>query len=414
MDRSILLVEDDTVSATLLKTIITNAGYEVTLAKNGREALALFHNGEYPVVVTDLNMPEMSGEELIKEILKNSQKPMIIVESGVQDISAAIDIMKTGVFDYILKPINQTEFLLKIDKAFQALEMREAEQAIERDRELRIQQQLQTRHTVEKILTRDFNKFDRELFSNLKTSFSQGGGFGGLVALISLISHSALKENGKYIISEELMDLVIQNAKMGERALQVFGEIDDLINAKLKLESLTLREFHSFVTAIVLNLSDIATIENHTVKISDAYLDGIPEEILIDREKMTQALREVFINAFKFSVPGSSILVIFNHKPAVLTLSIMSKPVDNKGDIVGIPKEYERVVFEPFFRLTRTVDERYGTLEFGLGLTMVDKVLHRHGAKPFMKNVRDFLEIGKADASRVNFEVEFPLEKSTR
>ena len=70
---SILLAEDDPISRKMLEKILVKEGFEVTLAENGKEALTLFKQRFFPIVLTDWLMPEMEGPELCKAI--RNEKP---------------------------------------------------------------------------------------------------------------------------------------------------------------------------------------------------------------------------------------------------------------------------------------------------------------------------------------------------
>ncbi len=411
IQKRVLVAEDDPVTAGILRAILGSAGFEVTVADNGKQALDVFLNSPFPVIVTDIAMPQLTGQELIENIKAHGYEPVIIVQTAVDEVHSVIEIMKQGVFDYVLKPLNQQEFLHKIENAFEIAELRQVEKALERERELRTEQQLSNRNTIEKILTRDYDKFDKELFTNLKTSFSQGSGFGGLLALISLISVQAKKEGGKYIIDKELMDLVIQNAQMGQRALEAFSEIESILNEQFDLQPYTVAEFSTIINRELQNIEPLMQIKNTVIKFGDNSASLSNKKVNIDQKKFLQALRELFINAMKFSIEKSSILLLLNLTSKSLMISVLNKPIPGNNNVMGIPSEYARIIFEPFFRLTRIVDERFGTLEFGLGLTMVEKIIRKHRGKIIAGNIIDHLDIGQKGSIRVNFEIELPLSE---
>lgn len=409
MHKRLLVVEDDSVALRLLQSVLAGQNYEVTLAENGKQALELFEESPFPVVLSDLRMPEMDGHELISRLRKTAQNPVIIVQSAVQEIADVINVMKQGVFDYVIKPINRDEILLKVEKAFEVWHLRSMEAAVERERDIRLSRQMQNHVAVDRIVNRDYDKFDKELFSNLRTSFSQGAGFGGLLALVSLVSQSAKKQDEKYIIDASIMDLVIENAQMGEKALGAFQEIDDLLNMNLELTVSPLQEMVKDIKDVAQDLSDKVNLKNQKFVISEISSNAENREIKYNSKFMKKAISELFVNALKFSQDGSSIMVLMSVSREQFNLSILSNPV--KGETTGIPPEYERIIFEPFFRLVKTVDERYDTLEFGLGLTMVDKILRKQNTKIHISNVESHLSIGQSTTIQVNAELEIPLLK---
>lgn len=409
MRKKLLLVEDDTVSATIIKNALGHYPADITTAGNGREALDILSEEDFPVILSDIRMPEMDGTELIKELKKRKQHPVIIVQSAVQEVSSVIEIMKEGVFDYILKPVNQQELLHKIDKAFEFAELRDLEKAMEKEREIRVNRELENRRSIEKIMTREFDKFDKELFSNLKTNFSQGAGFGGLLGLISLVKNSAIKHDDKYLIDASLMDLIVENAKMGESALEAFGEIESVLNENVDFDGRNAADLQALIAETAAELNELSLVKNQSIKVSEMQTDLSSVALKFSKRLMKKAVRELLINAMKFSPDDSSILILPTVKSGEYTLSVLNTPIAGTDGVTGIPAEYRKIIFEPFFRLTRVVDERFSTLDFGLGLTLVDKIVRRHNAKISASNVTDFLNMSGRSGLRVNFEIELPV-----
>jgi K+-sensing histidine kinase KdpD len=87
---------------------------------------------------------------------------------------------------------------------------------------------------------------------------------------------------------------------------------------------------------------------------------------------------------------------------------ILNVPEVQNG-ILGIPEAYSRVVFEPFFRICRTVQEEYKTLDFGLGLTLVEKVINKHNGKVAVENLKNYLD---NKGSLVSFKIILNMDKN--
>ena len=104
----------------------------------------------------------------------------------------------------------------------------------------------------------------------------------------------------------------------------------------------------------------------------------------------------------KFSKHGSTIAVMIYSQNKNLRISTISDPEKNSDDVVGIPIEYEKVVFEPFYRISKLVYEKYHTLDFGIGLTYVEKIVKRHGGEIFAENILDYSDIKKEPIIKVN------------
>jgi len=130
--KTILAVDDEPHMLRLLEISLRQAGYKPLTAKDGREALEIIHTQHVDCVVTDLHMPYMSGLQLLKAIraggkevgqdqgkknaLVDPELPVIIV-TAQGEVKTAIDAMKSGASDYILRPFDLEELELAIVRA---------------------------------------------------------------------------------------------------------------------------------------------------------------------------------------------------------------------------------------------------------------------------------------------------------
>lgn len=109
----ILLVEDEKKIANVLKAYLQNEGYSVTAANNGIVALRLFKENTVDLVVLDLMLPGLSGEEICKEIRKRSSVPIIMLTARVEE-DDRIQGLNLGADDYITKPFSPREVVARI------------------------------------------------------------------------------------------------------------------------------------------------------------------------------------------------------------------------------------------------------------------------------------------------------------
>ena len=120
---TILIVEDDASFRRVLEYQLTEAGYETTIAESGERALELFSEHRYQVVLTDLNLPKLSGEEVLKQIKQQSPDTPVIILTAFASIESAVEAMKLGAFHYLTKPVNSDELLLTIGNAHKFAEL---------------------------------------------------------------------------------------------------------------------------------------------------------------------------------------------------------------------------------------------------------------------------------------------------
>ena len=111
----VLIVEDDDIALELLENTLTQAGYEVVAARNGREAIEIIRAGHCRLVISDWEMPEMNGIELCKEVRERSAAYvyMILVTSrdAMEDV---IEGLNAGADDFITKPFEPTELCVRL------------------------------------------------------------------------------------------------------------------------------------------------------------------------------------------------------------------------------------------------------------------------------------------------------------
>ncbi|HXX63580.1 MAG TPA: sigma-54 dependent transcriptional regulator [Bacteroidota bacterium] len=114
MAESIMIVDDEEIIRESLSFVLTKEGYRVQEAANGRIAADLLKNDSFDLVLTDLEMPEMKGIELLEHITRYSPETLVVIITAYGSIDTAIAALRKGAVDYILKPVEFDELLLKI------------------------------------------------------------------------------------------------------------------------------------------------------------------------------------------------------------------------------------------------------------------------------------------------------------
>jgi two-component system response regulator FlrC len=104
--QSILVVDDDQQMRTALKEAIGRIGYDAVLAENPLEAMKTLDNRSVAMIVTDMKMPKMDGLSFIKEVRKRSSNLPVLVITGFATVENAVEVMKEGACDYLMKPFS--------------------------------------------------------------------------------------------------------------------------------------------------------------------------------------------------------------------------------------------------------------------------------------------------------------------
>ena len=115
--KRVLIIDDEENMLHMLKTILSKEGYDIELARNGREGLIKVASSNFDIVLCDLRMPEMDGMDFLNGLKENKLDQTIIMMSAYGTIDTALEAMKKGAYDYISKPFKPDEIILTLKKA---------------------------------------------------------------------------------------------------------------------------------------------------------------------------------------------------------------------------------------------------------------------------------------------------------
>ncbi len=122
--RNILVVDDEKYQREILAEILSGAGFQVRIAKNGHDALSMLHRERADLVLTDQKMDGMDGFALLKSVQSLKDQPAVILITAFGTIDSAVDAIKLGAFDYLTKPINKEELLVTVRQAFETIDLK--------------------------------------------------------------------------------------------------------------------------------------------------------------------------------------------------------------------------------------------------------------------------------------------------
>ena len=114
MKQRILVVEDETAIASVLDALLTEAGYEVTLATDGVQGLQAFHRQSFSLILLDLMMPQVDGYTVCRQIRQESQVPIVVL-TALDGEDAQVKAFQLKADDYITKPFSLQVVLLRVE-----------------------------------------------------------------------------------------------------------------------------------------------------------------------------------------------------------------------------------------------------------------------------------------------------------
>jgi two-component system response regulator PilR (NtrC family) len=116
MAHRILVVDDEQIIRESLSFILKKEGYNVEESTDGKDALAKHESHSYDIIITDIEMPEMKGVELLKQIRQRTPQTLVVIITAFGSVETAVQALREGAADYILKPINFDDLLYRVRK----------------------------------------------------------------------------------------------------------------------------------------------------------------------------------------------------------------------------------------------------------------------------------------------------------
>lgn len=169
--NTITLVDDDVSVLPPMKRFLEKEGYEVFTAPSGKEGLAIIESNKIDILITDINLGDMNGIELLQNAKKLYRDIEGIVVTGQKDEVLAVESLRAGALDYITKPINLDELLISVQKAVNNINLNR--DRLYRNRELKISSEIIAKMNEElerriEERSRELNQTQAQLFQTSK------------------------------------------------------------------------------------------------------------------------------------------------------------------------------------------------------------------------------------------------------
>jgi len=131
----ILVVDDDRIVLVGLEGVLRHGGFEVTTASSGQEAVELLGSDTFDLVLTDLVLQDIDGIAVLKKTHEVNPETVVVVITGFASINSAIEALRQGAFDYLIKPCENEEILIRVRRGL------ERRQLLRRIREQELQEE---------------------------------------------------------------------------------------------------------------------------------------------------------------------------------------------------------------------------------------------------------------------------------
>ncbi|MFO8042307.1 MAG: response regulator [Alkalispirochaeta sp.] len=401
---SILVVEDDPTSRAIVERVLQNQGYHVEAFESPVRALSHLKTTRYDVIISDYFMPGMNGDQLLHEVRAQDRDTPFLFLTANTDVKLAVELVKAGADDHILKPIVGEQLLFRVEKTLEAKQRERLVRRVEQERELLELERKQLTNWRLLYAAKDITQTE-QMINLLSRTINQAGGFLWVDLLRSVVDEAGAAEGGSaaggsaaagsaaagadgtVAVDRELLEMVI-TAGAGQK------EIFDYVTFIAGLESMPLETSSISISDLVGEVeTQAATLLGEDSQERSLHVMRSSEEpvgsITGDQEYLSQAIHELLVNAMKYSPPKGRIVIGFcrnrdSQDYLDLTVSNTARPaqaMDRDGEpVFGIPYDFSELVFDLFYTIdafqTEHPRERWG---YGTGLYVVRKLIKRHG-----------------------------------
>lgn len=372
--RQILLVEDEPDIRALWEHHLETWGHSFDSASSGEEGLELARSNDYRVLITDLAMPGMTGQHLIRILKRERPNLEIVVATGNVTVESAVEIMKAGVYEFLTKPINFTQAWLVLKNCLEKLDTHQETRRLKR-----LSDDLEA-------LNERKEKFIAITSHELRTPVSI------IQSVTELLQEELSGDNNRHMVdmlsraSSQLVEIVVQ-----------MHEVSHANSERMLLER-TSFPLLSFCREVMEEFE--MPLARRQVGIT-LDVDG-KLFINADRVKLKKVLRELVKNAIKFTRRGGAIRIEGRgeeHGEVNLTVS-------DSG--IGIPQPYHDRIFELFYEvepsLNHTAHDRDLGSGMGIGLFIVKEIVATHQGR---------VEVSSRPGQGAAFSVFLPQDSAT-
>lgn len=386
MSGRILVVDDETLILDLAVMLLTTRGYEVITAQNGEECLELVAQEKPPLVLLDYMMPGMDGMTTLQEMRKRFPDTYVIMLTGKGNEQIAVDVMKAGAADYILKPFSNQDLIDRIENVLRIRRIEIHNRELRVDRE-RLQGEIESwnRELERRVEEKSFE------LEQAHAEILQAEKLASLGHLVAGLAHEIRNPlNAISLFGQMLKPALAHDAEKVGYVDRLLGEVDRVDNILVKLlasssrsrgtaEPVSLRQV---IDGVLKNFSE--QFETHNIELDKNLERGLPT-ITADPAEIELIFTNLFTNALYEMREGGRLGVRLARKQELIQIE-----VSDTGQ--GIPPQNLSKIFDPFFT-TKTK----GT---GFGLSVVLRIV-----KTYNGHIKAQSEPGQGTV----FQIEFPV-----
>ncbi|MCF7937218.1 MAG: response regulator [Spirochaetales bacterium] len=414
--KHILLLDDDTISLSILKKVLEENQYAVTEFTDPRKAIHEFKNKHFDIVISDYYMPEMDGESVLKAVRRTSETVPFLFITVNSNLENAIQLIKKGADDYITKPIIPDDVIFRVGKALRERENSRVVAEVERERELINLEKEKLVRWKDLYAAKDIHQTE-QMISLLSRTINQAGGFLWLDLLENDIAEVG---EDKVQVTKSVIDLALDAGRKQKEVFDYITFVSELGSMSLNTEQIKLSDFFKEMENAASGIMKPLMEKHNREPVLTTFTAGKEEyHVEIDMQIFKDVLHELFVNAIKFSPEKSRVILLAEvtekeQDNPQLVVTVRNTPrrfqaQDQDGNkIIGIPYDYSELVFDLFYTIdafpTNLEEEKWRD---GTGLYVCRKLLGRQDSWISARNGLVYLKGEKQVV--VNTTVTLPL-----
>lgn len=386
-NSTVLILEDAQEVAVLYERYCQRAGIKYEIVSDGATAMQRIRGSErYAAFIVDLVLPSQDGKEFIRELKEMDPEAVIIVQTSMDSPERIIDVMKLGVFDYLIKPVPFSAFEKSIRSALQLDSKQVSQNRFERSSREVLRKQLEWLTYKESIRKSNEDSHLISTIRSLSTSLSQGSGIGAIVSLLDLLKMTGQETNEGKHVGNELLQLLYSNQEIIRKQLEGLSAILSIAEEEKREERISTVSLVQSFAKKVRSVEALLGRKKLKIRFSQFRID---EFLNMNRQRIEMAFQELLLNAIKYSKSGTFIDVYFSSTDGYFCFGVKNA-IEGENAMID-SRLGEVLVTRPFYRILPPVEE-YPELEqygLGLGLTAVDLVVNKHRGLFHIYNVMD-------------------------
>ncbi|MBI3549466.1 MAG: response regulator [Elusimicrobia bacterium] len=383
MAETILVVDDDESLLEVCEVGLRVAGFTVATAASGEQAVKKVETQDFDLVLSDLQMPgKIDGNALVREVKMKRPTTEVIIMTGAPSLKSAVDSLKDGAYDYIVKPFHVDDLTATVRRC---LDHRQLRKDIATERAMR--------HELEAAYT------ELQKVEQMKEAF------------LARLSHELKTPLSEFQMSLQLLEDVVEN-KLPDQYKSSMRNFVTMANTGAKRMNRTIMELLAFVDLQRRGVPE-PRVDVDMEKICRTLVDRMrplwePKKITFDisfnktitingnYDILTCALEHLVQNAILFNKEGGRVVIKGENRASRIGLSIA-----DTGE--GIPETEFSKIFDSFYQIANYLTRKVDGL--GLGLATTRRIIELHGGEIIVSS-----KVGEGTTFTILFPVAKPAE----